>query len=532
MGWENVSIEYLSSYLKQHGHQCSLAYEQNLFDDKNYVCMPFLAKLFSDPESVLEQIIKSNPQLIAFSVMTVQYEWALNLAHLVKKHCINIPIIFGGYHPLTAPDAVIKESVVDMICVGEGEHAMLALADAIEHNKSIRNIPGIWHKDTHGVIIKNGFAKPVSDLDSLPITDKDIFSKHAPMKTYLLSTLARGCIYNCDYCSVSQLNAIARQAGIKAFRIQRVDKVIFELKYFLKKYKYKWIDFRHAIFAFDHQWILDFCKKYKEEINRPFRIFMHPSLIRDDIVSALVDAKCFTIQMGVESFNEELRKNVLNRHESNQQILKAIHIMEKNKIHYTMDYILGLPEQTLQELEDVAKLFAGLKYCYRLSPFMCQYLPGSKMINYAVHKGEMSLADVEIINNGGHDNYMGEGSIAIFDKKKQQALRMYRALFRMMGLMPSWMRKLLIKSNIYKIILILPPFVPNIMIKSLDLLIIIQNRDARSYFFNYLWWVSRRFIPSHPTFLFRKRKLEIITNQSIEKTESTETTIEKAGILQ
>lgn len=121
-----------------------------------------------------------------------------------------------------------------MICVGEGEHAMLALADAIEHNKSIRNIPGIWHKDTHGVIIKNGFAKPVSDLDSLPITDKDIFSKHAPMKTYLLSTLARGCIYNCDYCSVSQLNAIARQAGIKAFRIQRVDKVIFELKYFLK----------------------------------------------------------------------------------------------------------------------------------------------------------------------------------------------------------------------------------------------------------------------------------------------------------
>lgn len=85
-----------------------------------------------------------------------------------------------------------------------------------------------------------------------------------------------------------------------------------------------------------------------------------------------------------------------------------------------MDYILGLPEQTLQELEDVAKLFAGLKYCYRLSPFMCQYLPGSKMINYAVHKGEMSLADVEIINNGGHDNYMGEGSIAIFDKKNSK----------------------------------------------------------------------------------------------------------------
>ena len=57
---------------------------------------------------------------------------------------------------------------------------------------------------------------------------------------------------------------------------------------------------------------------------------MHPSLIRDDIVSALVDAKCFTIQMGVESFNEELRaKRLKTCHESNQQILKAIHIMEK-----------------------------------------------------------------------------------------------------------------------------------------------------------------------------------------------------------
>ena len=43
MGWENLSVQYISSYLKQQGHEVNLAYDQSLFEVKNYLSMPFLA---------------------------------------------------------------------------------------------------------------------------------------------------------------------------------------------------------------------------------------------------------------------------------------------------------------------------------------------------------------------------------------------------------------------------------------------------------------------------------------------------------
>jgi len=513
MGWENLSIESMSGYLKQHGHDVSLAYDQCLFDDKNYVSIQILQRLFNDPSSVIQQIIESKPDIVCFSVMSVMYNWALNLSHIVKE-ITDVPILFGGYHIIGSPNEVIKQNTVDMIIRGEGEIALLALCNAMEDKTWPCNIPGVWYKDDLGNVIDTGNALPLGDMDELPFFDKELFEQHVPIREYNLSSLARGCVYNCSYCAVTIQNSISKEAGIKMFRTYSVNRAIVELKYHKDKYNYKWVDFRHAIFSVDKEWTLEFCKQYKKEINVPFRIFMHPSIIKDETTKALVDAGCFTIQFGLESFDEQLRRKALNRHETNETIQEAINILERNKCSYTMDYILGLPGQTEEELKKVAILFSGLKYCYRLSPFMCQYLPGSEMVDYAVEIGELTAKDVEVINNGGHDNYMGEGSIAVFSKKRQRMLRMYRLIFRVMGLLPTWARKALLNSKIY---LVFKYINPTVAIKFLDLAFIIFNRDARGYFKYYTWWISRRIIPSHPTFMFRKnpykayKKINLLT---------------------
>ncbi|MBF0363785.1 MAG: B12-binding domain-containing radical SAM protein [Oligoflexia bacterium] len=511
MGWENISIEYLSASLKNAGHTCFIAYDQSLFDDKNYVSIKPLATFFKDSSCIVEQILKSRPDIIAFSVMTVMYDWCLNLSQVLKTY-LDVPIIFGGYHPTTAPEVVIREKVVDMICVGEGDIPLLELCNSYIDGKFKKNIPGIWYKSEDGNIISLGASKPIEDLNNIPYPDKELLEKHVPMSNYLLYSLARGCIYNCHYCSVTTSNNIAREAGIKAFRIVSPKRAIEELKYFKTKYNYKWIDFRHAIFAFDPKWIIEFCETYKKEINVPFRIFFHPSLVTDEVVKSLVDAKCFTIQIGLESFDEGLRKEALNRQESNEQIHKAIAILEKNKAHYTLDYILGLPGQKEEELQLVAELFSRSKYCYRLSPFMCQYLPGSKLIDYGLKIGELTKKDVAEINQGNHGNYMGEGSIEVYSIEKQRMLRMYRVLFRTMGLLPSYIRIPLVKSKVYKLFSKLNPIFANIIIKFLDIFILILNRDARGYFINYLWWIQKRFQPSHPYFIFRKTRIKEIRN--------------------
>jgi hypothetical protein len=71
--------------------------------------------------------------------------------------------------------------------------------------------------------------------------------------------------------------------------------------------------------------------------------------------------------------------------------------------------------------------------------------------------------------------------------------------------MPSWMRKGMMRSKIYRIFFYLNP---RFVIKSLDMLIVMMDKDARGYFQIYLWWLKKRLSPSHPTYLFRRTKIK------------------------
>ena len=71
--------------------------------------------------------------------------------------------------------------------------------------------------------------------------------------------------------------------------------------------------------------------------------------------------------------------------------------------------------------------------------------------------------------------------------------------------MPSAVRRVIMRTRLHLLFRFLP-HTPTL--KVLDLLIAAFDRDARSYLFNYAWWISRRFIPGHPTFVFRRSALK------------------------
>ena len=118
--------------------------------------------------------------LIGFSVISDTYGWACQIAgELIKR--IDIPVIFGGIHPTSVPDIVIKEDFVDYVCAGEGEEAMVELCDALQQGKDTTSIRNVWTK-RNGRIIKNPLRPLISDLDSLPFPDKELYYKDCNCK--------------------------------------------------------------------------------------------------------------------------------------------------------------------------------------------------------------------------------------------------------------------------------------------------------------------------------------------------------------
>jgi anaerobic magnesium-protoporphyrin IX monomethyl ester cyclase len=515
MGWENISVEYISAFLKKRGHQVSLAYEQSLFDDKNYLCIPFAARILDQGSNIIKQVMDASPDIVAFSVMAVTFQHALQRASAIKRLLPDVPIVFGGVHAIMCPERVIAKDPVDIVCIGEGEHALAELLDSMDSGKIDTTIKGFWFKDKSGEVIENDRRPLIADLDSMPFPDKDLFAPFVPIRNYYLAVTSRGCPFSCTYCSVSYISELEKDAGnFKKVRERSPDSVIEELKINKAKYDFKWVDFRNSVLSPSKPWTLEFCEKYKKEIGRPFRIFGHPLLITKETSVALKEAGCFAIQIGLESYDPNVRNNILRRMETNEQIEKAVDILEKNKITYSLDYILGLPEQKEEELKSAAVFFSDLKHCYRISPFMLSYLPKLKIVDYAIEHDLLDSSEPERIEEGLHGNYMDKGSD--MNKKRRKLMQTYKLLFRSMSFMPTWMRKLFYKSKIFLIFYVIPF---DFILRTFDLSMVIRDHDAKAYALNYLWWFRKRFDRKHPNYNFNRLK-GLPAGRKIEKTET------------
>ncbi|MBL78828.1 MAG: hypothetical protein CMH70_02100 [Nitrosomonadaceae bacterium] len=523
IGWENIALQALSAMLKKNGHEVHLVYDQALFDDKNYLCIPWMAKLFDQKDLVIQRIIELQPDLVGFHVQTVQYHEMRDMAERIKQH-YSVPIIFGGIHPHSSPEMTLlkQDAAVDMICLSEGEYPLLELCNCIEQGKIDYSIENIWFRLEDRSLIKNETRPLIEDIDALPTIDKELFEPHVSIENSYLSTPSRGCPYVCNFCSLSFLGAEAKRLGGPRVRERSVDSLIEEVKNHVTKYKSKWVDFRQPVMASSKNWAVDFFKKYKEEIGLPFRCFTHPHLVNEPAIQAMRDANCFAIQMGVECWDEEVRNIIVNRSESNEDIKNACQIFEKVGQPYALDYILGLPrapvkmedgstrpmtpEETLEsyknELMSFTEFVSNLEHCYRIAPFMIQYMPGTDLIEHGLAAGDLSKEEIERIKEGFHGNYMAEGSVSIAPKKLR-LLQGYRVMLRLMSFLSPWSKKLLLRLKLYKVFW-MAPF--RLFISVLDLMIAARDEDATTYVKHYWWWFKKRFDRNYHLYMFKKRK--------------------------
>jgi hypothetical protein len=522
MGWENISLQALSAVLKSHDHEVHLVYDQALFDDKNYLSIPWLAKLLDQKDLVLQRIIELQPDLVGFHVQTIQYQEMRALAAEIKKY-YRVPIIFGGIHPHSASEHVLQsdDPTVDIICRSEGEFPLLELCNSIDAGRIDYSIQNLWFRLEDGTVIRNGERPLIHDIDALPSIDKELFAPHVPLSYSYLSSPSRGCPYKCSYCSLSFLGDEAdRLKGLRV-RERSVDSLIRELKEHVRRYNPEWIDFRQPVMYVHESWAVEFFSRYTKEIALPFRCFSHPLLITEAAVKAMKDAGCFAVQIGLECWDQEIRNNVLNRWESNEDFMRMIEILESVGQPYALDYILGLPrlprtqadgssiplseEDTIasirKELMEAAELFAGLHHCYRIAPFMIQYMPGTDLIMHGVNAGELDRVEIDRLEKGLHDNYMAMGSF-VNKPERLRLLQGYRIMLRLMSFLSPPAKKALLRLKAYKLFW-MAPF--RFFITFMDIGIAVRDRDARTYVKNYWWWFKKRFDRGYHLYMFKKR---------------------------
>ncbi len=370
-GWYMEGIASLSAVLKQAGHAVSLLHLTGPMD-----------------RAAFQRALRAeSPDLIGFVTMTREYPQVKEYV-LWAKDTLDVPVISGSYHPTTLPEEVIATEGIDMLCRGEGEKALLELVSRMDAGEDYCSTESIWVKE-RGTVRRNPVRPLIENIDELPLPDFGVFDFSRLASTRIntgVVILSRGCPYSCTYCSNKRMRDIYPDKS----RYSRFHSPEYSIEY-LKKLlsvcpRIEYLNFRDDILPWKGGWLEKFTTLYKREINLPFICNYRANLVTPEIVRMLRDAGCYQMFFGVESGNDFIRNQVLNRHMSREEITEAFAACREAGIKTVAYNMVGLPYENKSRVLDTIKLNVEIKADHSLSPIYYPY-PDTVLFETAVEKG-------------------------------------------------------------------------------------------------------------------------------------------------
>jgi len=403
------NIAILSAYLKRAGAEVRL-FDTTLYptseksvDDirvEHMQLRPFNLKakgveykstdVFSDFEALIDEY---RPQVIGVSLTDDTYELGMRLLSRVKEKISNTHVVAGGVYTTFSPDEVIKHELIDSICIGEGEEALVELVEGLSTGADITKINNLWVK-TNGSIYKNRLRKPV-DVKQLPFEDFDIFEEKRffrPMqgKVYKMMPICidRGCPFICAFCAAPLVNKLYSDYKAGNYCRQKpISKIISEIKEYISKYNFDYIYFNsETFFAKNQAYIKEFAQSYSKDVGLPFWCQTRIETITEDRIKLLEEMSCDRISIGLEHGNEEFRKKVLKKPFTNQQVESAFKILARSRIPVTVNNMIGFPDETRELVFDTIRLNRLLKVDSINAYFFVPYR-GTPLRQYCIDKG-------------------------------------------------------------------------------------------------------------------------------------------------
>lgn len=386
---EPLGIGYLSSMLKLHGHSTDLI-------------------KYTKSELLYEDLVASKPDYIALSMTTGQHVKLLEAARKIKEWDSKkyLKIIAGGAHVTYFP-GIAKDNAIDYIVRGESEYSFVKLINEL----------------ANGVVITKKDCSLLTlptRLDEIPFPDRGLIYKFSDFRdNYVRNVMtSRGCPFNCLYC----YNSVYRELykGQQIVRYRSAQNVIDECVDLISRYPTKMIFFADDEFSMNIERLQEMKKLYVEQVKLPFHCQIRIDMLNEKRIKLLKEMGCYSLTFAIESGDEFVRKNVLGRNISNQQILDGVKLLKKYRIKFRAENMIGLPNEQYYQVMRTLKLNIKVRPNYAWVSLFQPY-PNTQLGDYCLRQGLFD-GNADLIQS----NFTDDTVIKMSEEKKNRLVNLQR----------------------------------------------------------------------------------------------------------
>ena len=348
---------------------------------------------------IVRVIDDEKPDIVGSSILfTAQLQGLSDLTRMIKMNFKDLPVIVGGAHISAAGESYLKENPApDFGIVGEGEKTIVELLEYLSDKRDIKSISGlIWRNGSE--VIENKRREMIKDIDAIPfpayhkvdmenyleMQEKGVKGRALAGKRNISMITSRGCPYKCTFCS------IYLHMGRK-FRAHSPDYVRSHIEHVVKTYDVKSISFEDDTLT---QNAKRFNKILDSILDRNLKFTWNtPNGIRADISNreTLIKMKqsgCTDLTIGVESGSERVLKDVIKKKLDLNKVIRSAKLCKEVEIPLQAFFIIGMPGETLKEIQITLDFAYMLTKKYRCYPSLGVFTPliGTPMYDYCLKK--------------------------------------------------------------------------------------------------------------------------------------------------
>ncbi|MEJ5262206.1 MAG: radical SAM protein [Ignavibacterium sp.] len=341
-----------ASYIRNFG------YEVSLFD----------TALRESPEEINQAIEEFNPDCLVIyddgfnyltkMCLTNMREAAFRMTQIAKQK--NLTVIISSSDATDHFEKYISNGA-DYVIVGEAEHTLLELLDALKSgSNNLNEINGLVYKSGNQ-FIRTSPRQIENNLDVFPIAAWDLVNINDYKKIWLEGrkefslniATTRGCPFKCNWC--------AKPIYGNRYNSRTPENVVAEIEFLQRQFKVNYFWFCDDIFGLKPGWV----QKFRDEVKRRNLEFKYKIqsrvdlLLKEDTIDALAESGADIIWVGAESGSQKIL-DAMDKGTTIDEIYSATEMLKSKNIKVGFFLQFGYPGETKEDIDKTIQMVLDL----------------------------------------------------------------------------------------------------------------------------------------------------------------------------